>query len=95
MTISFSKQRYDFTLEMTVPVSDAIDLGVIVQVHSNKPVLQILDCKKGTAAAKIPRWRSMMRYKYIYSINDVRIHSYEDYHREVLCSIQSYTAYVS
>jgi hypothetical protein len=84
MTVSFSKQRYNFTLEMTVPVSDAIDLGVIVQVHSNKPVLQILDCKKGTAAAKIPRWRSMLRYKYIYSINDVRIHSYEDYHREVL-----------
>ena len=73
MTISFSHQRYDFTQEVSIPVSLSPDLGVAVQCHNTKPMLQILDCRKSTVASQIPRWQSLPCHTYIYSIDNIRV----------------------
>ena len=54
MTVAFSHQRYDFAIDVTIPISDSENFGLAVEQQHNKPMLRIVDCQKGTMAAQIP-----------------------------------------
>ena len=69
---------------MSIHVSLSPDLGIILQSHITKPMFQILDCRKSIVAAQIPKLQSLISYTYLYSINNTRVHIYEDYHHIVL-----------
>ena len=73
MTVIFLPQCYDFAIDVTFPVTDSLDLDFVLEPHRNKSMLRIIECKKGTMAAQIPKYRTLLRYKYIYAINDIRI----------------------
>ena len=45
---------------------------------ADKNRVQILSCIRGTAAARIPRWRSLLRHKYVDRINGKEVHTCVD-----------------
>ena len=77
--ITFSKIRYDFAYNVTVPIGSERDLGFNTFQDPEKKIVQITACCKNTSASKIPRWRSTVRFKYIRSIDNKPMQSKEDF----------------
>ena len=62
-----------FAIDINVPVTESPDLGFLLEPHRNKSMLRIIEFKKGNMDTQIPKWRTLLRYKYIYAINDISI----------------------
>ena len=71
-TILLSSNCFDYAFEIEVIIDHLDDLGFDLVEQEDKP-LRINNCRRGTKAAKIPRWRSTVRHRYIDSINETKI----------------------
>ena len=87
MTIYFSHERFDFALDVEIPISMAPDLGFSLHHHPTRQTLQILWCKNSTSVAKIRHWQTLIQHKYISSINNIQIRYYAHFH-EVFTNLQ-------
>lgn len=52
--------------------------GLNIQICTKRDLPILVDCKRGTSAMKIQKWKSELRNAYITSINDTPIHSIND-----------------
>ena len=68
--ITFSKIRYGFAYNVTVPIESERDLGFNIFWDPEKAFIQITACRKNNSASKILRWRSTVRFKHIRSIDN-------------------------
>lgn len=83
MSITFSPERMDFVYTQEIPVGKDAHMGLSVEYHRGKHNLQIVSCRKGTSAAKIPRWRSLLRHRYIMRVDDMDINTIEDFEKAI------------
>lgn len=77
--VQLSSNPYDDELTINVPKSTKKlrqrhdTLGFVLQSCPNRGLPVITQCKQGTPAGKIPRWRSSIRDGYLLRINDTTI----------------------
>ena len=78
--IALSSDPMDNTIDINIPVTGTHEtLGLIV--NNNQDIghrIQLIECKKSTPAAKIPKWRSMLKQAFITNIQGTPINSIQD-----------------
>jgi hypothetical protein len=53
-------------------------LGMEIEMCAERNIPKLINCKKGTPAMKITRWRSKLKNTYITTVNDIEISNVED-----------------
>ena len=74
---------------ITVPISlkgTHKTLGLELKTDNDMNRIQLLQCNKGTAAAKIPKWRSTLQQSYIQKYNGVQVKSTDHLEQLILSS---------
>ena len=78
MLLSLSPVRFDYVFDISVSVTREPILGFDLDSPTDRPYLRIIACRKHKPASRIPRLRSIIRYKYIYNINDKKSATRQD-----------------
>ena len=77
-TVEFSPHQFRHTYDHTMSVDNTPLLGFNVEYVTHKQRLRLILCCPGTKVAKNPRWRTILKLKYIDAVDGFKIRSLQD-----------------
>jgi len=78
-TVTMSDDPLKTSFAETLPIGGKDPTaGLVLQIEETTGRVKLLECRKGTPTARIPRWRSRLRHAYLLSLDGKPITSLDD-----------------
>ena len=80
---------------LTLPINCLPTLGLILYETPRTNQVFVKNCQEGTAASKVPKWKSLIRNSVVRSVNNVPVQCIKDFVDKVAQARRNYDAKVS